>query len=51
MILLQMKVTEIFEVTEAEAKKLAENKESKVDLVGWLEDQEEQINAGKFSKF
>lgn len=43
-----MKVTEIFEVTEAEAKKLAENKESKVDLVGWLEDQEEQINAGKF---
>lgn len=46
-----MKVTEIFEVTEAEAKKLAEKKESKVDLVGWLEDQEEQINAGKFSKF
>lgn len=41
-----MKVTEIFEVTEAEAKKLSDNKEPHVDLVGWLEQQEQQIHSG-----
>lgn len=43
-----MKVTEIFEVTEAEAKKLSDNKESQVDLVGWLEEQEQHIQTGVF---
>lgn len=41
----KMKVTEIFEVTEAEAQKLSENKDSQVDLIGWLEHQEQQIQS------
>lgn len=41
-----MKVTEIFEVTEAEAKKLSENNEKQMDLVGWLEQQEQLIKSG-----
>lgn len=42
-----MKVTEIFEVTEAEAKRLSENTEKQMDLVGWLEQQEQLIKSGK----
>lgn len=51
-VVLQMKVTEIFEVTEAEAQKLAqvETKDSQVDLIGWLEHQEQQIQSGESSQ-
>lgn len=42
-----MKVTEIFDVSEAEANKLSESPEQSTDLVGWLPEQDQQIEEGK----